>query len=197
MLDLRKNHLHILLIAAMLSLGTLACGDDDDDSNHGGGTLAADAYSDVDASNDALSDASTDAGEDISEEEPCLTPRTRRQLELTNEARAEEGLGALECDKGLTQSAYLHAKDMCELDYFSHDSQDGRDLSDRVNAQNVQWTTIGENIAYGQFSPEDVHEAWMDSPGHRANILTEGFGRLGVGYYLCEGYPYWVQNFAN
>ncbi|AWV88293.1 CAP domain-containing protein [Bradymonas sediminis] len=189
MLDLQKTHLQILLCALVFSLGATACGDDDTDTT-------GDNITEADAGHDAGGDAGDQDVADA-EEDTCLTKRAARVLELTNEARAAEGLGALECDPGLTESAQLHAKDMCDLDYFSHTSADGRTLKERVNAANVQWRMIGENIAYGQSNAAEVHQAWMDSPGHRENILTEGFGRLGVGYYLCDGYPYWVQNFAD
>lgn len=190
MFDLRKNRLQILLFALIFALGAVACGDDDN-TDSGSSTLdEADTYSDADASDDAVEEVDE-------EEEKCLTMRAEGVLILTNEARAEEGLGALECDKGLMESAYLHAKDMCDLDYFSHDSADGRKLEDRVNAAGVQWQAIAENIAKGQSNAAAVHEAWMTSPGHRDNILTAGYGRLGVGYYLCLGSPIWVQNFAD
>lgn len=191
---LLKNCLQILLFSLILSLGTAACGDDDD-SSQGQGSDRADVISDEDATDVAEEDAQEDV-EEVAEEK-CLTMRAEANLILTNEARADEGLGALECDKGLMESAFLHAKDMCDFDYFSHDSIDGRDLSDRVNAAGVQWTMIGENIAYGQSNAAQVHEAWMNSPGHRENILTAGFGRIGIGYFLCKGRPYWVQNFAD
>ena len=191
-----KNRLQILLLALIFALSASACSDDDDDSSQGQYIDRADTSSDEDADEDAADAVNEDVEEEIVEEK-CLTMRAEANLILTNEARAEEGLGALECDKGLMESAFLHAKDMCDHDYFSHDSIDGRDLSDRVNAAGVRWTMIGENIAYGQSNAAAVHEAWMNSPGHRANILTEGFGRIGIGYFLCQGRPYWVQNFAN
>jgi len=194
MLYLPKNRLQILLLALLLSFGALACSDDDDSP-----TYHNNANTDV-VSDDAVGADVEEVEEEVEEEvkeEKCLTMRAEANLILTNEARAEEGLGALKCDKGLMESAFLHAKDMCDHDYFSHDSIDGRDLSDRVNAAGVQWNSIGENIAYGQSNAAAVHEAWMNSPGHRANILTAGFGRIGIGYFLCQGRPYWVQNFAN
>lgn len=197
---LPKNRLQILLLALIFALSAFACSDDDEDSPTYHNNANADVVSDdADNTDDAVGADVEEDAEEVEEvvEEKCLTMRAEANLILTNEARAEEGLGALECDKGLMESAFLHAKDMCDHDYFSHDSIDGRDLSDRVNAAGVQWNSIGENIAYGQSNAAEVHEAWMNSPGHRANILTEGFGRIGIGYFLCQGRPYWVQNFAN
>lgn len=128
----------------------------------------------------------------------CGNEVEREQLRLTNAERTAAGLGALVCDEGLTLAARLHSQDMCDQMYFDHDSLDGRSFSDRINAQGVSWSRIGENIARGQATPADVHDAWMNSSGHRANIMNGAFGRIGIGYVECAGRgPYWTQDFAN
>lgn len=127
----------------------------------------------------------------------CGNAIEMEQLAETNVARREFGLTELVCDDALTRAARLHSQDMCELGYFEHDSADGRTFADRIRAQGVMYRTAGENIAWGQPTPAAVHEAWMDSPGHRANILNGDFGRIGIGFFDCGGRPYWTQDFTN
>jgi len=129
--------------------------------------------------------------------ESCGTAIEQEQLRFTNEARVSAGLGALVCDEALTLAARLHSQDMCELMYFEHDSADGRTFADRIREQGVSYRRAGENIAHGQDTAEEVHIAWMNSPGHRANILQGAFGRVGIGYVACGGRPYWTQDFAD
>jgi hypothetical protein len=119
------------------------------------------------------------------------------QIRLTNEARGAAGLGALTCDEGLTRAAYLHCNDMCEQGYFSHTSRDGRSFTDRIREQGVSFGTAGENIAWGQATASEVHTTWMNSWGHRANILGSGYRRIGVGYEPCGGRPLWTQDFTD
>jgi Cysteine-rich secretory protein family len=127
----------------------------------------------------------------------CASPIEAAELALTNQARREMGLGELRCDEGLARAARLHSQDMCDQDYFDHDSQDGRTFVDRINAQGVTWRTVGENIAWGYETPEAVHQGWMDSPGHRRNILNGSYGRIGIGHVECDGRHYWTQDFAD
>ena len=117
----------------------------------------------------------------------------------TGDDRAREAAGRnpLVCDPDLTIAARLHSQDMCEQGYFDHDSRDGRGFTDRIVAQGVRYGYAGENIAWGQETPEDVHRAWMNSPGHHANIMNPNFRRLGVGYFPCDGRPHWTQDFTD
>lgn len=127
----------------------------------------------------------------------CDDPVVVEQIRLTNEARRSAGLRELTCDEGLTRAAYLHSQDMCNLSYFSHRSRDGRSFMDRIDAQGVTYGTAGENIAWGQSTADEVHRSWMNSRGHRANILNGAFGRIGVGYEPCGGRPLWTQDFTD
>ena len=61
----------------------------------------------------------------------------------------------------------------------------------------VRYGTAGENIAWGQRTPDEVHDAWMNSSGHRANILGGDYNRIGIGYVECGGMPLWTQNFTD
>jgi uncharacterized protein YkwD len=112
---------------------------------------------------------------------------------LVNAARAQAGCGALRSDPRLAAAAQGHSDDMAAQDYFSHTSLDGRTFADRVRAAGYA-SPGGENIAQGQRSAQAVHDAWMNSEGHRANILNCGFTAIGVG--LHAGTWTWTQNFG-
>ena len=120
-------------------------------------------------------------------------------LDLVNDERAAEGLDPLSYDADLTSAARGHSQDMGLNGYFSHTSQDGRSPGDRITAAGYSWNTYGENIAAGQTTPAAVVAGWMNSPGHRANILSPNFCDLGVGYAYVASSPYghyWTQNFG-
>jgi|GEM_PF-3178960 len=127
----------------------------------------------------------------------CVTQRNRTVVKLTNEARKDAGLAPVFCTPKLARIAQKHADDMCKQGYFSHTSKDGRTMEDRVDEAKFEFRAIGENIAMGQPTPEEVHAGWMGSRVHRENIERPIFGRLGVGYAACNGQPVWVQNFAD
>lgn len=101
-------------------------------------------------------------------------------LSLTNAARAEEGMAPLTADAALDAVAQAHAEDMVARGYFSHTSPDGDAPWDRVQRAGLGYTFIGENIAINASAGAAV-DAWMNSAGHRANILREGFGHIGIG----------------
>jgi uncharacterized protein YkwD len=127
----------------------------------------------------------------------CGTTAEQQVLQLANEARASSGLGPLTCDPLMTTVARAHSQDMCDQGYFSHTSRDGRSPFDRMREAGVRFGAAGENIAQGQRSPSEVHTAWMNSPGHRMNILGGAYRRLGVGLSECGGRMYWTQVFAD
>lgn len=114
-------------------------------------------------------------------------------VDLTNDARADAGCPALVVDGRLAAAAQDHADDMAAHDYFSHTSLDGTTFAERARAAGYPQPG-GENIARGQRSAEEVVSAWMDSPGHRANILNCAFRAVGVG--LDEDEWVWVQVFG-
>src|SRR6478735_6497592 len=102
-------------------------------------------------------------------------------VELTNVERAAAGCAPLVVDERLTAAAQLHSEDMLAQGYFDHTSLDGRSPWDRAKAQGYE-NPGAENIAKGQATAEDVVRAWMDSPGHRANILNCDLQEIGVGH---------------
>lgn len=118
-----------------------------------------------------------------------------RILELVNEERAKAGLPALTLQADITAAANIRAREITQL--FSHTRPDGNNFSSVLKEQGIVFRGSGENIAYGQKTPEQVMEGWMNSEGHRANILNANYKNLGVGYYQDEkGVNYWVQLFT-
>jgi uncharacterized protein YkwD len=115
-------------------------------------------------------------------------------LSLVNVQRAAAGCGALTADAGLATLARAHSADMRDRNFFDHVNPDGLDPFQRGSRAGV--VVHAENIAYGQPDPAAVMDAWMNSPGHRANILDCGLTRLGVGVAEGPGGPWWTQDFA-
>ncbi|MCZ4611269.1 CAP domain-containing protein, partial [Streptomyces sp. Lzd4kr] len=115
---------------------------------------------------------------------------------LVNKERANAGCGPLEEDSLLNKSAQGHSDDMAARDFFDHTNPDGADPGQRITAAGYRWSTYGENIAMGQQTPAAVMESWMNSPGHRANILNCSFKDIGVGIHNGPGGPWWTQNFG-
>ncbi len=106
---------------------------------------------------------------------------------------------ALSWNAQLTQAADGHAKDMAAKNYFSHTSQDGRTMADRVNATGYAWSSLGENIAAGQPTVESVMSSWRNSPGHCANLMSASYTNVGVSCQPATAQgasynPYWVMN---
>jgi len=108
-------------------------------------------------------------------------------IQLINAERNKEGLPLLSEHALLTQSARLHSTDMACNQFFSHLSPTNGDVEQRMALQNYNYSVIGENIAAGYTSPESVVQGWMDSTGHRANIMNATFTQIGVGYVYMEG----------
>lgn len=114
---------------------------------------------------------------------------------LVNTERAKAGLNALTLDTEIASAALVRAKET-EIS-FSHTRPDGRGFSSVLTDNGIKFNGAGENIAWGQRSPEEVMNAWMNSEGHRANILNPKFTKIGVGYYQnAAGRNYWTQLFT-
>ena len=128
-------------------------------------------------------------------ETPALS-YAEQVVKLVNEERAKVGAGALTLDKEIEAAALVRAKEI-EIS-FSHSIPDGRNFSTALTDAGITFHSSGENIAWGQRSPEEVVKAWMNSEGHRANILNTNFTKIGVGYYQNgAGRNYWTQLFTN
>ena len=117
---------------------------------------------------------------------------TKQVADLVNQERAKAGLAPLQMDASLNQVAMAKASDMAQNNYFSHTSPTYGSPFDMMKQFGVSYRTAGENIAMGQRSPQEVMTQWMNSEGHRKNILNGSFTKIGVGY--VNGY--WVQEFA-
>jgi uncharacterized protein YkwD len=117
---------------------------------------------------------------------------------LTNAQRKAHGCGALRIDDRLVQAARAHSTDMVKQGYFSHTGANGSSFVTReVKAGYPAKGPSAENIAWGYRTPQDVVTGWMNSPGHRANILNCGSVAVGVGLaYTAGGSAYWTQDFG-
>lgn len=113
---------------------------------------------------------------------------------LVNDERAAEGLAPLQTNDLLQQAAQQRAQEIAEV--FAHDRPDGTSCFTVLTEYGVSgYSTAGENIAAGQGNPETVMNSWMNSPGHRANIMNGDFDTIGVGCAEINGRLYWVQLF--
>src|SRR5690625_2081406 len=117
----------------------------------------------------------------------------KRVIELTNKERAAYGLKPLQADYELGRVSKEKSRDMLNYQYFDHNSPIYGSPFDMMDAYQVNYRTAGENIAKGQVSPEEVVNAWMNSEGHRANILNGSFTHIGVGF--IDNGNIWTQQF--
>ena len=114
-------------------------------------------------------------------------------ISLVNAERTKMGLAALNPDNGAADAAHIRAKEIVQS--FSHTRPDGRTCFTAASDLGVSYRTAGENIAYGYATPQQVVNGWMNSEGHRKNILSPSFTGIGVGCYESNGVLYWSQFF--
>ncbi|MEU9477436.1 CAP domain-containing protein [Streptomyces sp. NPDC048191] len=119
---------------------------------------------------------------------------TARVVQLVNAERAKVGCHPLTVNSELTKAAQAHSADMAAHRNMSHTGSDGSSPGDRITRAGYSWSSYGENIAYGYATPEQVMTGWMNSPGHRANILNCSFKEIGVA--LAQPGSYWTQDFG-
>lgn len=117
----------------------------------------------------------------------------QRVIDLTNQERRQAGLSPLQADTELSKVAQIKTEDMEKNNYFSHTSPTYGSPFDMMRDFGIEYKSAGENIAQGQRTPEEVVQAWMNSPGHKANILSKDFTHIGVGFE-ANGY-HWTQMF--
>jgi uncharacterized protein YkwD len=117
-------------------------------------------------------------------------------LTLVNQERTKAGCAALSVDARLTAAARDHSAEMAGRGYFAHDTPDGVSVGTRVTNAGYRWSAVGENIAKGQQDAAAVMQAWMNSPGHRANILNCRFTNIGIGLARQDQTPLWTQDFG-
>ncbi|MBN8210356.1 sporulation protein [Bacillus sp. NTK071] len=128
-----------------------------------------------------------------SKQESSLSEFEQQVVNLTNQEREKAGLPALEVDTELSKVAQAKSEDMRDNNYFAHNSPTYGSPFDMMNQFGVEYQSAGENIAKGQQTPEEVVNAWMNSEGHRKNIMNGSFTHIGVGY-VEEG-NIWTQQF--
>ena len=114
-------------------------------------------------------------------------------VRLVNAERAKYGLAALTQDDGAQNVAHVRAKEIVQS--FSHTRPDGRTCFTAASDLGVTYRSAGENIAYGYATPAQVVNGWMNSEGHRKNILSASYTKIGVGSYSANGVMYWSQFF--
>lgn len=135
-------------------------------------------------------------GTDGGVQEPGAETPAAQVLALVNAQRARAGLGSLSLDPEASKAAGVRAREI-QIS-FSHTRPDGRDFSTALSEAGASFRASGENIAYGQRSAEQVMDVWMNSAGHRANILNPGYSRIGIGHVKdSRGVDHWVQLFLN
>lgn len=129
---------------------------------------------------------------------PPKPQRTATQVvfDLVNAERARAGLAPFIADARLDLAAQRHSEDQAAHGTMSHTGSDGSDMGQRIERAGFPWRRAAENVAYGYRTPADVVAGWMNSAGHRTNILSANT-HLGVGLaYSADGTPYWTQDFA-
>ncbi|MDQ0217927.1 sporulation protein [Peribacillus cavernae] len=117
----------------------------------------------------------------------------KQVVELTNAERAKQGLKALQIDNELSKVAGIKSQDMKDKNYFDHNSPTYGSPFDMMKKFGISYSHAGENIAMGQKSPQEVVQGWMNSQGHRENIMNANFTHIGVGH-VASG-DYWTQMF--
>lgn len=117
-------------------------------------------------------------------------------LDLVNAERTKRGISALTLDSNLSSVATKKSQDMVNKNYFDHTSPTYGSPFDMMKQFGISYRTAGENIAKGQKTPQEVVTAWMNSEGHRKNILNPNFTNLGIGIAKdSKGTTYWTQMF--
>lgn len=140
-----------------------------------------------------LSAVPQDTTEAIAEEEYLLSEYESKVVELINDIRRTNGLSTLSIDQELCRVARIKAQEMHDKHYFDHNSPAYGTPFEMMRAFGIRYRVAGENIAVGFRTPQAVVEGWMNSDGHRANILNPGFTKIGMGYVADGGY--WSQMF--
>ena len=127
-----------------------------------------------------------------------------RVVELTNIERSKAGLPPLKFNPVLGAAAQKHSVDMALNDFFGHTGSTGSKLGDRVSSEGYKWSYCAENVYAGGSTPEKAVEGWMNSTGHRNNILSPKSKEIGIGYYFLANDTgdtnfkhYWTQVFAS
>ena len=118
-----------------------------------------------------------------------------RVLEIVNEERSKEGLSPLSTNSAIQEAADIRAAELASS--YSHGRPNGTSWNTALEEANITYRSAGENICYGYNTPEQAMNAWLNSPGHRANILKSSYNQIGIGVYQSGGVLYWSQLFTD
>ncbi|MFE1776135.1 CAP domain-containing protein [Streptomyces sp. NPDC059008] len=121
----------------------------------------------------------------------------RQVVRLVNAERTGHGCPPVRWNAVLQRAAQRHSDDMATRHFFDHTNPDGADAGERITRAGYAWSSYGENISVGRATPSAVMTAWMDSPGHRRNILQCDLADIGVGIRFGTGGPWWTQDLAS
>ena len=143
---------------------------------------------------DGLAGLAREFGVEVDDDEPGLAGQCVAE---SNRRRAEHGLAPLAVDARLTAAAVAHGDDMARRGFFAHDSPDGRSVADRVQAAGYAYAVVAENLAAAQRTAAEVVQGWLDSPGHRRNLLSPDVTQIGVAHTAGGAYgTLWTQVFG-
>jgi uncharacterized protein YkwD len=183
-----------ILATALAALLAAGCGAESDSG-----------LSSAEASAPALKATSDAGGHPLSAptDDPGTLTFEAELLRLVNDHRVSMGLSALTDSPSLRSTARAHSQHMIVHRFFSHTSPEGLSPGDRLALNGIAWKGVGENIAAGYATPQAAFDAWLASPGHRANLESPEWTHAGVGYALdaapSEEFPHahlWTQNFV-
>lgn len=163
-------------------------------SNGGNGSNTGSGNTGSNGNSSSDSKPNTGGSTDSSNNTSSQSSFAAQVVSLVNAERAKNGLSALKVDNRVTAAAQTRAGELKRS--FSHSRPDGRSCFTALTEAGASYRGAGENIAYGQTSPQAVMNAWMNSSGHRANILSNKYTTIGVGYTMVGGVPYWTQMFT-
>lgn len=146
--------------------------------------------------NGNINNGNTNSGGSNITEEANVSAYAKQVVGIVNQERAKAGLSPLTLNTKVSKVAQAKAEDMKNNNYFSHTSPTYGSPFDMMKQFGVSYSSAGENIAKGQKTPQSVMNAWMNSSGHKANIMSNSFEQIGVGYTTdSKGNTYWVQMF--
>ena len=164
-------------------------------SSSGSSSSGSSSKSSSSSSGSSSSGSSSSGGSSSSSEPYYVESAAQSVLSLVNEERAAEGLSALTLSSGATSAAKVRAKELATL--FSHTRPDGSTCFTALDDAGVSYGYAGENIASGYSSASSVMNGWMNSSGHKANILSENYTQIGIACYYDGSTYYWVQLFIS
>ena len=183
----------IILVAAVPGFGASACGDSPKQfvSNRAGAGFLYIIHSTANSNNYGNGDSTNKVSQNSN-----LSANAQEVIKLVNKERNAAGLSALAENSRLSEVAQAKAEDMMKNGYFSHTSPTYGSPFEMMKTFGIAYKSAGENIAKGQKTPAAVMNGWMNSSGHRTNILNASFEQIGAGFCKdSSGVTYWVQMF--